>query len=93
MQIAEEVTETYFDRNAPWLIPACCVFVIVTTPLLVAMLGVHIPLPGWSIQVMVGVGSLLTGFRSMQVDTFSARFIRIVCLAVVIVLLLVQVFP
>jgi hypothetical protein len=93
MQIAEKTTETYFDRNAPWLIPACCVFMIVTTPLLVTMLDVNVPLPGWSIQVMAGVGSLLVGFRTTQVDTLSARFIRIVCVAVVIALILVQVFP
>ncbi len=93
MQIAEKTTETYFDRNAPWLFPACCVFMIVTTPLLVMMLDVNVPLPGWSIQVLAGVGSLLVGFRTTQVDTLSARFIRIVCVAVVIALLLVQVFP
>lgn len=93
MQITEKTTQTYFDRNAPWLIPAWCVFMIVTTPLLVKMLDVQVTLPGWSMQVMAGVGSLLVGFRTTQVDTLSARFTRIICVAVVIVLLLVQVFP
>ena len=84
--------DSYFDRNSPWIIPAWCVFMTVMTPLLVTAFDVQIPLPVWLIQVMAVVGSLWTGFRSMQVNTLSAKLIQIVCAAVVIGLVLNRIF-
>lgn len=70
--------ESYLDRNSAWLMPAFGTLVLTTTPALVDMLGIALPIPSWLPVASAVLGSFLTGFRSMFVDTISARIVRFV---------------
>ena len=68
-------TDTYLNRNLPWIMPAFATLVLGTTPALIDMLGITLPLPNWLPVAGAVLGCFLTGLRAVFVDTVSARII------------------
>lgn len=78
--------ESYFSRNQRWLVPALLGFILLTMPMVLRMFALPMTLPGWLFSAG-GVGcGLLVGFAAMNVDTLSAKVVRLAGLAIALLI-------